>query len=494
MAKRIQIALFAAASLAAGCSSGSGGGTTTAQTSTTSSAASSVGSGSTTALGSGSTTALGSGSTTASGSSTGESTNSTSGSSTGGSSGNSASGSAGAATGGSTGGVGCACPESTDGSCCAGGLCSLPSPTSGNEGQGTTGGSVAGTGGTTGGNCLAGSCERLTQLTFGASANCLAIDATHVYWSDARGAILKVPIAGGDPIAVTPCLAQAPQGIAVDSANVYFTIPDSGFVMKVDLDGGAPVAIASSEPSPFALAISSNDAYWTWSDTTFSPFGGVHFVGLDGGSVGGPFSDGSRQNDFMWDIASGPTEVGWTSTQTLNDGPEDIAQTAGLDGDVSTGVSSVLAGATTPFYGMTLDSNFAYWSQPVFIPSAPGCGGGSITAIALAGGAASVLANESFIDNPGAVIIDEGSLYWIEHGSENSTTDDAGQPVPCSSPGLYRLSLDGGSPEQLVSTPWDLTAFSAGTGRTNLGPNLCIAADSASIYWIVGGQIVKAAR
>jgi len=425
------------------------------------------------------------------GSSGGASTGSSTASSTDGSSGQSATGSASSAgtssagtssegggvssTGGSstgTGGspAGCACSAINGTACCGGGLCdAFAAP-----GAGTTGGS-------------------LEILTSGAQANCLAIDSTYVYWSDARGAILKVPIAGGAASMVTPCLGEAPQGIAVDSENVYFTIPNSGFVMKAALDGGIPAALASSESDPYTLAIDSQYAYWTWNYTTDSVYSGVHWVSLAGGDIGEPFTDLSRQNYTTFDVTAGPTEVGWTSAHALDDGPHQVIQTVG-PGGASGGVTETLTadtdwGVTYP-YGMTIDSELAYWTEPNFGQQAPtsGCTApdqGNIMVTALDGGATSVIATATFIADPAAIVSKDGSLYWIEHGSANF-----GELGTCAPTGLYRLTLDGGGvPELLEASPE--TIFKE---TTALGANLCIAADDSSIYWIVGGEVWKAAR
>jgi len=413
-----------------------------------------------------------------------------------------ASTSAAAATsaGGSTGGT-TSTTSSGSGSTSSGG----PGSNSGASSSSSTGG---GAGATTGGTAFDGGlCNSLagpenpsgadggiTALTAGASANCVTVDSTYIYWSDARGAILKIPISGGASEAVTPCLSNAPQGIAVDSANVYFTIPATGFVMRADLKSGAPVAIASGEPSPSVLAIDSQYAYWGWSGTfAASPAAGIHAVSLDGGTVIGGVG-GAYQNWTVWDVATGPSEVGWTASRAAEDGVTNIVQIAEPSSAVEGVSDTTFQGYLPTVYGITLDANNVYWTQPAYNdgtfvgPGCPAQEGGAIMSMALDGGAVSTLAT-GLISNPGAVIVKSETLYWIEHGSAFQVATDAGSIVNCVSAGLYRLSLDGGDPELTAQQPGD--AF---WNTKRLASDVCIAADDTSIYWIIDGQIVKAPR
>jgi hypothetical protein len=63
-----------------------------------------------------------------------------------------------------------------------------------------------------------------------------AVDSTHVYWPNfsvgATGSVMKVPINGGPPIALATG-QNGPRRISVDSTSVYWPDYDGGTVVKV---------------------------------------------------------------------------------------------------------------------------------------------------------------------------------------------------------------------------------------------------------------------
>ncbi len=103
----------------------------------------------------------------------------------------------------------------------------------------------------------------------------LAADADAVYWTDtggseAGGAVMKVPLAGGAPIKLAQGLA-GPRGIAVSGGFVYWvekgtgaTNFHDGALRKVSSSGGAPETLAGGLVAPDRLAVS--DAHVCWSE------------------------------------------------------------------------------------------------------------------------------------------------------------------------------------------------------------------------------------
>ncbi|HEX4405717.1 MAG TPA: hypothetical protein VH560_12855 [Polyangia bacterium] len=98
----------------------------------------------------------------------------------------------------------------------------------------------------------------------------LAVDARFVYYSQtAAGRIMRVPLAGGSPVAVAMGL-DAPLLLALDSttdgANLYWTggHAGAGTVTKLVLTSdAAPVVLIDGQSSPRAIAVQDGFVYWT---------------------------------------------------------------------------------------------------------------------------------------------------------------------------------------------------------------------------------------
>jgi hypothetical protein len=104
---------------------------------------------------------------------------------------------------------------------------------------------------------------------------CEGVDATSVYWTNEGGAVMKVALDGGTPVTLASG-QRVPNAIAVDATGVYWTNYDAGVgaVMKVGLDGGTPVTLAAGQPGPNAIAVDATSVYWTnegTHDTTVWP-------------------------------------------------------------------------------------------------------------------------------------------------------------------------------------------------------------------------------
>jgi sugar lactone lactonase YvrE len=89
----------------------------------------------------------------------------------------------------------------------------------------------------------------------------LAIDTTHVYWTDfTNGVVVAEPIGGG--AITTLAKGVAPYGIAADGTNVYWSDWGNGTVMKVALEGGVITTLAAGQDNPLTIVVDSTRVYW----------------------------------------------------------------------------------------------------------------------------------------------------------------------------------------------------------------------------------------
>ena len=98
----------------------------------------------------------------------------------------------------------------------------------------------------------------------------LEIDRDELFWivpprdSGQTAALLAAPASGGTPRQVAELVEQGtPQwSLAVDATHVYWTEIDQGRVMRVARSGGAPEVVADGQDSPTGIALYEGAAFW----------------------------------------------------------------------------------------------------------------------------------------------------------------------------------------------------------------------------------------
>ncbi len=77
---------------------------------------------------------------------------------------------------------------------------------------------------------------------------------------------MKVALDGGSParVGTLPATRFAVAGIALQSGAIFWTVSNEldGTVMKADLDGGAPVTLASGQNTPMGIVASQRSVFW----------------------------------------------------------------------------------------------------------------------------------------------------------------------------------------------------------------------------------------
>ncbi len=242
----------------------------------------------------------------------------------------------------------------------------IPSTSSGPIGGGSTStGGTAGSGGEPGsgaggaGGSVASPPEALAN---GSEPFAIALDQTHVYWTDiAEGRVNAVPKHGGS--STTLAISQPrPAAIAVDDHSVYWVnIPDgppqSGTVMKTAKTGGAPITLAAGFDLNCSIAIDDMNVYFatnSWSSTLMK-------VAKSGGS---PIVLVANTGAYSSGLAVDDTAIFWATGAYFDGGNKDdfcdlcdLLNVSKTNGNVT-----VLANTHGLADGLVVDETTVYWS------------------------------------------------------------------------------------------------------------------------------------
>jgi hypothetical protein len=79
------------------------------------------------------------------------------------------------------------------------------------------------------------------------------------------GRIIALPKAGGDPVVLADGfpVKDSHAGLALADADVYFTVPDTGLVARVPMQGGKVETLAKDQQKPTGLALDAQYVYWS---------------------------------------------------------------------------------------------------------------------------------------------------------------------------------------------------------------------------------------
>ncbi len=230
-----------------------------------------------------------------------------------------------------------------------------------------------------------------TILRGAVAPSVLAVDTTHVYWTDGmlEESVVSIPVAGGT--AATLFSGSVVEGLAVSTGSVYFW-SGAGPVNLVSVPlpmGTSSNLLMSATPGP--LVASGNSIYW--SDAT----GDVVTVGADGGTVS-TLAMGSASAFVAGNMASDGARVYW------------------VEQDTSTGTASLLSLATTGGQPSTLATSFRISSvatdgSNVYYTENSNADTGDVAKVGTTGGTPTTL----YAGAAGftGVVVDAMSVYWV---------------------------------------------------------------------------------
>lgn len=286
----------------------------------------------------------------------------------------------------------------------------------------------------------------------------IAVDATDVYWTDASGTVMRVPISGGSPATLASGLGDVPYAIALDESSVYWTItgdamPNAGSVMMLPKRGGTPITLASGINVPAAIAVDATGVYW---DDTLFVGGGmgrgvIMRAPLDGGA---PVTVASVPDNFAPAMQSVGGDLFWAAWDAVpfgTGGPDAVYEVPIAGGTVTTIVTSNDVAAPT---SLAVDGTHVYWTD--------GTGDFAVVAAAIHGGAVTTLVSRA-TDPGSSIAVGGANVYWANLDGS-----------------LMRVPSSGGNVTTLA------------TANSPEGPgNTSVALDATSVYWTPGGAIER---
>jgi len=195
-------------------------------------------------------------------------------------------------------------------------------------------------------------------------------------------------------------------------------------------------ALASGHDNAVAIAVDGQNVYWA----TAGKMGSIVRVPTQGGT---PVTLATLQNHPV-SLALDAGHLYWLNQGDLPDNGTVMSLPLGGGAPVT-----VASGQPDP-QAIAVDSSRVYWTN--FGPPDGGLPNGYVVSVPVGGGTPTTLATAGTL--PAGIAVDDGYVYWAS----------------CS--GVQRLSLDGGTSEQVASPPF------AGSGCAT-----SIAVDAERVFW-----------
>ena len=229
-----------------------------------------------------------------------------------------------------------------------------------------------------------------------------------------------------------------PLNIAADSQYVYWGDIRTQSIMKVSVEGGAPVGLAPSTTGGAWVAVdSTGNVYWSTSGSIMKLANGA-----------GPPTE-LVSDTHITQLVAGADAVFW-----IADDPTPLSSRVmkiGRDG----GAPTLLASGQAQANAIAVDAMNAYWSSPA---------NGTVMKVGVSGGdPIQLTASANFSGGLRNLAVDTTSVYWVDGLSHV----------------VMKVAIEGGSHDPTVFAP--VMAMS-------------VAADASGVYWADPGGTVFVAR
>ena len=280
------------------------------------------------------------------------------------------------------------------------------------DGDGSAGdssGEPAGCGPSCAGTCSGGECV-VTLATGQTETLFVAVNSKGVYWENDTPVpvVMTVPLDGGTPSTVTSLGDLCP--FAVDETSLYFAVnggPGGGLVLKMPLEGGSAVTLASGLTNPWSIVVGANDVYWTECDDA----GSVMAAPTSGGGTPTTLLTGLMlpcDQPLQYGMAVNATTLFWRTNDA------NIVASLPLDGGAPGQIHFGNMAQNWPVM-MAADDTAIYYTNA----------GGSTTGLpgnvlkeSLEGGAPVTLATGQ--TSPYGIAVEGRSVYWGDVGGGNA--------------------------------------------------------------------------
>ena len=239
----------------------------------------------------------------------------------------------------------------------------------------------------------------------------LVLDATYAYviTSGNEGKVLRIPLDGGEVVKLADQVW--PMTIAINEKNVYWA---NGQIFKLPLTGGTPMPLIPTDVftsgtfTPHGLAVDEHDVYWVQPGVNADDPAAVMKVSIDGGT---PVTLATIANSDPYGIALDDDTVYWANgSDSMGRRVMKVSKNGGDPITLATG-----AGST---FGFGIDATSAYWTT--FVDTATS----AVMKAPLAGGAATMLASGSA--QPMDLALDGVSVYWTNASTSQTFSGTPG--------------------------------------------------------------------